>query len=165
MNYQSALLNPVEKLFQDQQKLYANVLILTDTVPANSSKKSTLHVSGFGHFMVQRIKGVFETISGSPIVDDGICHLSGKLTDNSLNRDLFEGYIPLDMILTPGRIKTVKDTNYLDNSKSPAPKNLFYPMEFRYLFGINSDIGFDVKNNSNVDTTYTIIFEGYRVKK
>jgi len=148
------------KIFNVQDSQYKQKLILTDTVPANSTRLGKVSISNLGHFLVEKITGTFETLylSGT-IQDDGICHLRGKLSDETTNRALFNDYIPFNLFVTPGRIKTVTSAAFLTDAN---PEALFWPDNFEYLFPDNGDISMDVKNDSNTPIKYNLCFHGWR---
>jgi|WetSurMetagenome_2_1015567.scaffolds.fasta_scaffold06083_13 hypothetical protein len=160
---------------------YADKILIEDTVPANSEKLGKASISSLGHFLSLFITGHFscstevtDLISNKSIIDDGVCHLRGQLVDGTGNRKLFSDYIPLDMFLSPGRVKSITNVNnyktVLDGSNSTViatvadkSDNLFLPMEFKYIFAINTDILFYVKNDSNTPVSYAITFHGFRL--
>ena len=152
-----------QAIMKIQNHQYQEKLLLEDTVPANSSKLGTLNVSSLGAFYCLYFTGSFETLfdDAGAIKDDGVSHLRGKLIDGSNSRSLFNDYIPLDLFLTPGRVKSSLSTTVLTD---PVGNSLFYPQPFQYLFAINSDINFDVKNDSDTELTYSIVFNGIRVR-
>ena len=151
----------IGKMVELQNIQYSDKVLLADIIPANSSKLTKVHING-GHFMSERITGHYETISKNgdgPVVDDGFCHLRGKLRDESCNRDLFSDYIPLDLFLTPGRIKSVSSSDFFT---AVTPNSVFWPDSFKYVWQDNSDISFEVKNDSNVDIRFEIVLHGIR---
>lgn len=161
VNIFAKIIDPARVLsFQNMQ--YQEKLLLEDTVPAGTSKLSKVSVSSLGAFYCQYLTGHYETLSlsGEDVVDDGTDHLRGKLSDGSNQRQLFNDYVPLDLFLTPGRVKSSQSVNVLTD---PVSNNLFYPQPFQYLFTINSDILFDVKNDSDVQLDYAIVFHGIRL--
>ncbi len=152
-----------DRILKLQNFQYQEKLLLTDTVPASSQKMGTLNVSSLGHFYCLFVTGHYSTLaltaSAPPILDDGIDHLRGKLIDGSNQRSLFNDYIPFDLIFTPGRKKDIHSAAYLTDAVS---NNLFYPQPFQYMFTVNSEIMFDVKNDSDTDNYYDVIFHGIR---
>lgn len=149
-----------------QDRIYSQKLTLTDTVPAKSSKKGVVNVSTYGHFLMEKMTGTYETLylSSAPSTyrDDGKCYLFGKLIDNSTNRELFDNYTPFSLFLTPGRMVSLGSN--LDPAQTITyPTGLFFPDEFIYLFPVNTDIALDVRNESTADLKYWITFHGYRL--
>jgi hypothetical protein len=78
------------------------------------------------------------------------------------------------MFLSPGRIKSSTNVNnyatVLDGSTTAViatvadkSDSLFLPMEFKYIFAINTEILFYVKNDSNTPVSYAITFHGFRL--
>ena len=151
------------KLFEIQSYQYSEKLPLADTVPANSSKMGRTNISNLGHFYCQSITGHFERLEtvAAAIVDDGISWLKGQLIDGSGNRKLFSDYIPLDLWLSPGGVRSPLATNNF--TTAPVPTQLFFPIEFEYIFTANSEILLDVKNLSGTDMSYEICFHGIRI--
>lgn len=157
------LIDP-ERILSLQNKQYSEKLLLEDTVPAGTSKLGKVNVSSLGHFYCLFVTGHYTTLADveeppSSIVDTGIDYLRGKLIDGSNQRQLFNDYIPLDLFLTPARVKSSLSVNYLTD---PVSNSLFYPQPFQYLFTVNSEIIFDVKNDSNTDNKYALLFHGIR---
>ena len=170
-----------QQLRQNQLTQYADKILIEDTVPANTEKLGKASISSLGHFLSLFITGHFtcsksitDSISNVSIIDDGISHLRGQLVDGTGNRKLFSDYIPLDMFLSPGRIKSSTNVNnyttVLDGSTTAViatvadkSDSLFLPMEFKYIFAINTEILFYVKNDSNTPVSYAITFHGFRL--
>lgn len=161
-----------DSLFKMQGRQYSEKLLLSLTVPAGTTANGATNVSNLGHFLCLSMTGRFETLryAGTPpaIVDDGVCHLRGMLYDTAGNRRLFSDFIPLDLLFSPGRRLSNTAVNVLlavagvaDRAYEGYP--LFYPSEFEYLFPANSTIGFDVKNDSDVDQSCDIVFHGIRI--
>jgi len=150
------------ELFERQSRQYSEVLVLSDTVPANTTKLGKLNISSLGHFLCQFITGSFTSLNipAAAIVDTGVSYLSGQLSDSAGNRKLFNDRIPLDLLLSPGHRRDATSTTVLTD---PASNNLFYPIEFEYLFASNADILFDVENESNTPNYYEIAFHGIRI--
>lgn len=167
-------------ILQNQNSQYADKIILSDTVPANTQKQGAASVSNLGHFLCQFITGRFQTaslVSSTHYIDDAISHLRGQLIDGAGQRKLFDDFIPFDLFLSPGRVKfantslsgvshaisnnIIADAGVADTA--PDSNNLFYPLELDYIFSANSNIILDVKNDSNVDLSYDIVFHGIRI--
>lgn len=138
-------------------------LILEDTVPGNSTRLGKLSISNLGHFLCQKITGTFETLHlDGTIQDDGINHLRGKLSDEVTNRALFNDYIPFNLFLTPGRVKSQKSAAFLTDTVGDG---IFWPDDYQYIFSENGDVSLDVKNDSNTPISYAICFHGVRFLK
>jgi hypothetical protein len=168
------ILNPIEMLAIQKHQSAEN-LIISDTVPANSSKTGKVSIGNQGAFFCDKITGTFSTLKlgadNTTIIDNGVGYLSGQLTDQTGQKRLFNDYIPLGLILSPGRSKSNLAANNAGNITVSAAtvfisgdnQPLFYPLEFNYLFPDNTEIQFDVKNNSDTPNTYTIVFHGIRI--
>lgn len=157
----SQVIDP-EKVFDIQNRQYSERLLLSDTVPANSTKLGKVNVSNLGHFFCMFITGTYTTLydSAGTVRDNGVVTLSGQLIDGAGQRKLFNDHIPLDLFLSPGRRK---DGTSLGVLTDPASNNLFYPIELEYLFTANSDILLDVVNTSDEANYYEICFHGIRI--
>lgn len=155
----SALLKRInaQKTLDLQNLQYSENLLMTDSVPPSTTRLGSVNVSNLGHFYCMFLTGSFETLAAGP-TDDGIDHLRGKLIDGSDQRQLFNDYVPLSLLLTPGRRKSAHDLTGANSN------NLFYPTKFEYLFTANSDILLDVKNDSDFEIDYDIVFWGIRIK-
>lgn len=166
------------KRFQVQNKQYSEKIIVSGTATAGQATLLRTNISNIGHFCCFRITGRFETLSkyntttGAPsssgtICDDGICHLRGLLKDSTGTRIMFNDYVPLDLILSPGRCRSASAANVMvaatNIAAAPAAPNLFYPDEFEYLFKANSEIQIDVKNDGYADCAVDILFHGVRI--
>jgi hypothetical protein len=168
------LINPAE-LFANQNMQYEEKIPLSDTLTAGQEKLCKTSISNIGHFLCSYITGTYETLysvtvgAATHIVDDGICHLRGKLVDGAGQRQMFLDYVPFDLFLTGGRRRSVLATNNLlddatfANRADPAPQ-LFYPVTLEYLFTANSDIQMYVKNDSNTTISFSLCFHGWRRK-
>lgn len=158
-----------EKFSGLKRMQYPEKLLLSDTVVAGEQQRGIVNISHIGDFICLFITGSFTTLctSGETIVDNGVCSLRGQLIDGTGNRKLFNDFIPLDLFLSPGRVKSTTAANVLGDSgtnlRADASQQLFYPSEFQHLFDQNSTIIFDCKNDSDADNTYNICFHGYRL--
>jgi hypothetical protein len=177
MRAQSALDNPIDasRAFSLQNQQYAEKLLMTDTVPVMTGDRlGRVSISTLGNFLCTSITGDYQTLAtaNSVAVDDGVCHLRGQLIDGNGNRKLFNDYIPFDLWLSPGRVKSAAANNtLLDYSfggttyalRADAGHQLFFPMPFKYLFAVNSEILLYVKNDGTQAMTYNIAFHGIRI--
>lgn len=148
------------KVFEIQNHQYSEKLLIADTVPANGSKLGKVNISNLGHFFCQFITGSFSTMGTAAGVDSGLSYLSGQIIDGAGQRKLFNDRIPLDLFLSPGRRKDLTSATPVTD---PTGNNLFFPIEFEYLFTANSDIMIDVVNLSDQINSYEIVFHGIRI--
>ena len=147
-----------------QTRQYNDKIVLSGEVEAGQSNIITADVSNLGHFYVTYFTGDFSTLleSEAVIVDDGVSHLRGQLRDGSNSKNLFSDYVPLNLIMSPGRAKNANSVNVLTDTPS---NNLFYPFPFFYMFTVNSKIILEVKNDSNTKNYVNLILHGVRVIK
>lgn len=153
-----------DKILDFQNLQYTEKLLIEDEVAANQMEMASVNVSSLGHFYSVFITGKFTTIvmtsdNGNHPIDSGYCYLRGKLIDGSNSRPLFNSHIPLDLFLSPGRTKAPFSMGFLTD---PISNSLFYPQPFAYMFGVNSDIQFEVKNDSTWMNKYWMVFHGIR---
>ena len=161
--------------FSVQKTQYSEKIPLSGTVPAGSGVSLLrTNVSNLGHFKCFRITGRYETLASitysavAKTIDDGICHIRASLQDGAGQRIMFSDYVPLDLFLSPGRMRSSSAVNNLLDvanyglQADPAPQ-LFYPDEFNYTFQANSDILLYCKNDSNVAINLDLCFHGVRI--
>ena len=165
--------------FNLQTTQYSEKIPLTGSIPAGSGVYLLkTNVSNLGHFKCQRITGRYETLgiynvttgaidNAGSIIDDGICHIRASLQDGAGQRIMFSDFVPLDLFLSPGRMRTSTAANNLvtktNISKADPAPQLFYPDEFNYTFQANSDILLYCKNDSNQAINIDIAFHGIRI--
>jgi hypothetical protein len=144
-----------------QKRQFSDKVYLAGLIPASSSLLIKAHITG-GHFLSEKITGQYETLTlvNGVIVDDGICHLRGLLKDEGMNRQLYSDYLPLSLILTPGRMKSLRSTTLASDF---VGSQVFWPDNFKYLFTDNTDISMDIKNDSTVDIKVEMCFHGTRI--
>ena len=153
-------------LLKIQDIQYQDFLPMSVMVPANSEILGQTFVSQLGDVFCEKITGQFETLTtsdaGVTFQDDGVCDIYGKLEDGSNQRQLFGDYLPLSIILSPGRTRSARANN---NLTTAAPSNqLFYPLTFQYIFKAQSYINFRLKNNGLADQRVDLCFIGYRMR-
>jgi hypothetical protein len=171
------------EMYRLQKYQYNEKLLMSAIVPANSSMYAKTSVSNLGHFLCLFITGRFtsltsivDPVKGTLIIDSGISYLRGQMTDGSGQKKLFNDYVPLGLLVSPGRSRSPLASNafidVLDTTVSPpreialaSPKgeSLFFPQEFEYLFSANSEIQMDVKNSSNYENSFELVFHGIRI--
>lgn len=162
------------KMLGIQTAQYQERILLEDTIPANESKLVRTNIASLGHFRSLWITGEFTTLytgydgegENPKILDNGVCQLRGKLIDGSNGRNLFNDYIPLNIFLSPGRVRRVNIwwQNYDEDIAAFGSQDLFFPIEYDYVFQSNSEIQMDIKNDSNADNYVSMCFHGIRMK-
>lgn len=163
------------KRFKLQSAQYTERIPLSGTIPAGLTLPFKANISNLGHFFCLYMTGHYETLAmqegnGQVVYDDGICHLRAQFEDGGTGqRLLFSDFAPLDLFLSPGRIRSVNAQNNLLDVPNIALKadnapQLFYHAEFNYLFTANSDIIIRIKNDSNTAIAFDFLFYGIRRK-
>jgi len=160
------------KILLAQSNQYQERLYLEDTVPAGQGKTAKVSIGSLGHFLCLWMTVSYSTLkikAGFAVEDSGVNYLSTKLSDGNGNRLLFNDFIPLDLISTPGRTKTELSFVQLPFSMAAldaggASNNLFIPLEFEYLFQANSEIITETRNISDFQNRYRICFHGIRLR-
>jgi len=160
------------KLFAAQKSQYSETILLTGVVAAGAGLLARTAISNLGHFLCLKITGSFSTLvlaGGPPAVatDDGIDHLRGQLIDGAGQRKLFNDFIPFSLWMSPGRRRDATAQNAFfpvaPIPVSEATPQLFYPIEFEYLFSANSEILLDVRNDSDNVNRFDVAFHGIRI--
>jgi len=153
-----------DQIMKLQTRQYNDKLVLSGSVPAGQSNIITADVSNLGHFYTTYLTGDFSTLilSSGDIVDDGVSHMRGQLRDGSNSKNLFSDYVPLNLVMSPGRSKNTNSINVLTDKES---NNLFYPYPFFYMFTVNSKVILEVKNDSDTVNYVNLILHGVRVLK
>lgn len=165
---------------RDKQMIaHRETLLIEGTVPAaadGGTLQARINLSIYGAAFSLRFAGNFTTLAsvstegGAVIVDDGVCHLRGRLEDTTGDNKLFSDYIPLDLMFSPGRRRSSLAVNNIvavaGVADLAAPAGIIYePSEFEYLFDKKGDIILDVKNDSNTPNSFSMIIDVLRVKK
>ena len=167
-------------------------LFLTGQIPAGQSSTVKVEVGTAGAVVTMRMAGYFTTLDdigtpgGAPhvphIIDDGICHLRGQLIDTDKNLALFNDFVPLNLFLSPGRMRVKNITmagvvlpveNYIKPAiavgflaDTAAPSSFLYePQEFTHPFTVNSYVRIDVKNDAAADNIFAMYFDVIRVTR
>jgi len=159
----NVLLNRIDaaKIFQTQSVQNQEALYLADTVPAATQKQARVSVSSLGHFFCQHITMSYTTVDtvAAAAADTGIDYLRGKLMDAGAGMLAFmNDYVPFHLIATPGRRMSIAGSG-----NASAQMHVIFP--FEYMFKVNSDIIFDVKNDAvGQPNSYSVVFWGIRVK-
>lgn len=71
--------------------------------------------------------------------------LSVMITDTRSGRTLTSGYIPFELIMTPG-----------------YGMNFQHPMPFRYFWYRNTKVQFDIRNRDGIDQDFAIALNGFK---
>lgn len=162
-------------------------ILLTADIAAGQTLTTKVEIGTAGTILSLRIAGLFTTLDAitvggaRKVVDDGICHLRGQLIDTDQNLSLYNDFVPLSLLLSPGRVKINKEPtsgaaveNYLTayivggvtQADAAAPSGFLYEMqEFTHPYNPNSYIRMDVKNDAQAVNRFAIYFDSLRVNR
>ena len=155
-------------------------ILLQGSIPAGQSNTVKVEIGTAGTIVTMRMSGIFTTLDlvGGNVIDDGICHLRGQMIDTDKNLALYNDFVPLSLILSPGRVKgnnklvtglPSEVANYLTSgggADAAAPgANLYEPNEFSHPFTVNSYIRMDMKNDAAAANYFAIYFDCLRVTR
>jgi len=129
-----------------------------DTVPGRSlggSKLIVIDITSDAHFYSELLTITYNTLDDDGN-DDGVNHLSVKITDGEIRRELNTDFIDLAPFAVPGRQRTPgvpgDPGNELHVAGFPWP----------YLWGANGSINLDTRNDSDSELTVTYQFHGFK---
>lgn len=174
----------ISNILNLQAKQFIQPQYVEDIVPAGVMKSTQLNLSSAGAFLCLGITGSFTTLRikavGPPITleDTGVCTLRMKFKGGAGTRDLFNDYVPMDLIFSPGRVRVDRtDAGLITGGATlaaadlgPAPNQLFYPYKFEYLFKESDIITFQVQNDiptaaGGWANRWRLCFYGFRVEE
>jgi hypothetical protein len=153
-----------------QSRQHFDAIVLRGEVPAvaaGGSLTAKFNLASYGDFLSQDVTGSYSTLvddGAGAAVDDGVCHLAGRLYDGQGGTPLFSDMVPLNLWLTPGRRRT---TGVLLDAAGGVPNIgsvLFFPKNLVHLFPASNDIVLEVRNDSDWKNSFEIVFWGIRVK-
>lgn len=157
------MLNPyhsridIQEIINLQGNQYQDMLYLEQAVPAGETIDAAVNITSLGHFMLLSFTGSYTTksLDQAVPVDDGINYLYFQMLDGSNHRQLFEDFVPANLVLSPGREKSL--------AAGDASQQLFLNFPFVYTFPLNSSIICRIQNASDAENTLKIAFNGIRV--
>lgn len=171
----------VSKILSLQSSQFIQPQYVEDIVPAGEMKTQQLNLSSAGAFLCLGITGSFTTlrIKAAPALEDiGVCSLRIKFKGGAGTRDLFNDYVPMDLIFSPGRVRCDRaDAGLITGGATlaaadlgPAPNQLFYLYKFEYLFKESDIITFQVQNDTPTaaggwKNRWRLCFYGFRVEE
>lgn len=145
-----------------QAKQFESYIPVSDIVAAGETKTQTLNIDNSGDFMALELTGDFTTTAlnedETATIDNGICDLSVRIRDEQNSTQITNDFIPLNLLLTQGRVRSKNVTG----DTSPFPQPIYSKGKFIYLFSKNSTISFEVKNGSTASNSYNLCFRGVR---
>jgi hypothetical protein len=156
-----------------QQVQHMDCIPLTAVVPelaAGGTAYVSVSVGSHGAFRALKIMGKFTSLyidaaQAGAITDDGVCHLTGKLSDQNANIPMFGDFCSLDLFLTPGRVRRMGVGLPYPAGGVIMPSNpLNVPILLDYVFAPNNTIGLELKNDSNTPNYVEIVLWGRRLK-
>lgn len=174
----------ISNILNLQAKQFIQPQYVEDIVPAGQMKTQQMNLSSAGAFLCLGFTASFTTLRikavGPPVVleDTGVCTLRMKFKGGAGTRDLFNDYVPLDLIGSPGRVRVDRtDAGLVTGGATlaaadlgPAPNQLFYPYKFEYLFKESDIITFQVQNDiptaaGGWPNRWRLCFYGFRVEE
>lgn len=148
--------NKNNELIEMSKHQYTEINHLEIIMKANETGIAKLSINNYGSFKSFIITGSFTTLE-SAANDDGICRTLLSLEDTGLSRKITNSFIPANLLLTMGRIKS--------HSTGDPSNEIFMPLKFEYFFEQNSDIQVNWKNNAGTENKVNIVFWGTRYDK
>ncbi len=122
-------------------------------MPANTTDIAKLSIDASASYQALTLTGSYTTKQGAG--DDGICRTRISIEDSGFSRKITNGFIPVDLLLSPGRVKSVAGAGDASNT-------LFMPLRFKYYFKPKSDIIVHWKNLSDTENTLHLCWNGIR---
>ncbi len=113
-----------------------------------------IHISSDADFECVNFTGGFTTLDDAG-ADDGVNHLSVRITDTGYSKPLFNEEIPMYLFMSPGRQRTTAIAGDPGNS-------LFYPIDFEYTFIANANIKMILTNDSDTANRFDWLFMGFQ---
>ena len=121
-------------------------------VPASGGDFFNITISADADFECHSITGFYTTQTAGP-VDGGANTLSMQIQESGRDLKLFNDLIPLSVFFSPGRQRA--------SLVAGDPSNqLFFPIEFNYLFKSKADIQIEVRNTADLQNYFFICFHG-----
>lgn len=126
-------------------------------VGAGGAAQLSISVSSDAHFRCRYITASYTTLDVGG-ADGGANGITMQLVDQGRSLTLFDDQISAELFSSPGRQRS--------SGVAGDPSNqLFYPIDFDYMFLANSTIFCDLRNTLATANTFNICFHGskYRV--
>jgi hypothetical protein len=126
-------------------------------IPANAGGPDlTIDIKRDAHFECFFITGSFQTLNVAG-ADDGVNHVSIRISDGSNDLKLMDNFIPANLFLSPGRTLTPGVAGNPSNS-------LFYPFPFYHIFPANGGIIVESANNGATQNVLNLLFWGKKLR-
>lgn len=167
------------KILALRSSQYVQALYVEDTVPPGPAVNTPLGLSTIGAFLVLSFTGFFtclrQKVIGVSLEDLGVCPFRMILKAGASNLDMFGNYVPMDLLLTPGRRRTDPADAICGGlplaaaDQGPAPNPLFFPFEYLFPFEANDIINVTVQNDYTLaaggwTNRWGICFKGIRAR-
>ena len=158
----------IPKLLDMQSVQRFQLLYIEGTVPklADGGTLTVVKsVSSEGAFVMDRITGSYTSLRmyGETTCDDSTCPLKAKVVESATGIELFDDFVPLNLFLTPGRVRSASAYLAPDGSAIADPSEaLRVPLRAEYVFDANSEIKVTLKNDSDVANDFAMAFFGVR---
>jgi hypothetical protein len=147
-------MNDLKNLLAAARESYGYKLIGAGSVPANSSAVFSIAVGADGHFEAQEMTAQFTTLTGAA-ADGGANGLSLMIWDDGRDLRLFNDFIPLSLLASPGRQRA--------SGVAGDPSNqLFFPLPFNYLFLAQSTIRLELRSVLAYANDFALCFHGLK---
>lgn len=121
-------------------------------VPANSSAIFEIAISADAAFHAQSVTGEFTTLNAGG-ADGGANGLTMQWFDDGRDLRLFNDFIPCSLVFSPGRQRS-------SGIAGDPSQQLFFPIEFDYLFKPTSTFRCEVRNSLATDNNFQMCFHG-----
>src|SRR5690606_4455428 len=124
-------------------------------IPASGGADISIDIKRDAHFECYFLTGSFTTLTGG--ADDGVNHVSIRISDGSNDLKLMENFIPANLFLSPGRA--------LSSGIDGNPTNqLIYPFPFYPIFPANGSIIVEGANNGTTQNVLNLLFWGKKLR-
>jgi len=151
-NFDAAVL---ERLY-DRRLEWFFVIPIRIVVPASGNNDVTVDIKSGAHFDSRFVTGDFTTLNVGP-VDAGTNLMSARFTDASNDLKLSDAFVPLNLMLSPGRSLSAGVAGNASNS-------LFYPFPFEHIFPASGGIGIEVANAGTFQNVVNFLFWGKKLR-
>lgn len=137
---------------------YVQALYVQDFVEAGVPKETPLPLSAIGAFQVLSFTGFYtclrQKVLSTSLEDIGVCPLRFQLKAGASQFTMFGARVPMNLLLSPGRVRVDPADTQLMNGLTlatadlgPAPGQYLQPKEYLFPFRANDTISVDVLND------------------
>lgn len=151
-NFQAAVMKRMD--LQTLEWLYP--IPMTSTVPAGDGDDQEVDIKSDAHFECFYITGDFTTLNVDG-ADDGVNHVSVRISDQSNDLKLMNAAIPMNLFLSPGRVRAAGVAGDIGS-------NLFYPFPFHHTFAASGGILAEFQNDAETDNLVHLLFWGQKLR-